>query len=130
MDIPPLGMRPTRQRFETRDTARAQFDQGLKVEPHIAVFNGLLQLRFHIQPVSGMGYIAGFIDLGPAGFLRVLQRDLRMADHLIRRCEAFVPKRAADRAIDAKLDLRQSQRRCDRGLQAARDMERIARSVI
>src|SRR6202008_4126454 len=75
--------RPAGERLEAGNAARAQFDQRLGGEVELARFDGDAQLGLDREAAADLLGLGRLVDLGGAGALGILQRELGVPEYLV-----------------------------------------------
>jgi hypothetical protein len=109
-DFAAILVGPASQRLEASDFTRLEIDQRLVKELELVLVEGTSQLRLDREAPPGFGSLFWLVDLGFARLLRLLHRELGVAEQLL--CVvAHLHERKADGAFDADLKVGDLERR-------------------
>ena len=128
-DLAAILMDPARQRLEPRDLAGPQADQRLVVEVELVLLDRPAKLGLDRKAPPRLGRLARLVDLRLARQLRLLDRELGVAEQFL----AVLPRGhhgEADRAFDAELELAQPERRLHHLLDALGRAQRFGDSAL
>jgi hypothetical protein len=116
---------PAGERLEAADGAGAKVDERLEGKVERFRLDRAAQLGLDREAPAGRSGLVRLVDLDVAARLGPLQGELGVAKYLLGQLLMTAQQRAADRAVDAYLELREPERRGKRGADSLGGLERI-----
>ena len=117
-------MRPARQRFEPGDFTGLQIDQWLVEQVELVLIERAAKLGLDREAAPRLGRLPWLIDLRAAGDLGLLDRELGVAEQLLR-VLAGVHQGDSDAAFDADLEVGDLERRAHHLVDPVGGLERV-----